>query len=683
MVLEFDVHNEVEQSNTVGESCYSTGDGEHEQIELQAMDEPELPSRDSGDDHERREQWDLLKNSNPVVRFLRRIWNGPEEPSDDTPTFFERYVILKQINRFPTEYYQKGMGNELTRVLILITYCSLWFGINLFFLYPQFTFPSYFVPSDLNVEKIPAISLDCNSYLNWEGTNNACGLFDEDCRPFEDQEYYIKCPALCDMGGIAYSAVAVGPKRVKYVNYVIGGGLLPDIESRSDNKISYPFRADSYPCASAVHLGLISPFTGGCAKLSMSGTQKSFASAEGEYGMGWSVPFRSFFPSSFLFKEVVGGYLTGCLDPRAPLVILNLLFGIPVFFLYESIYGYWIMMIAAYWTLVLALDPPVLADPQNMESVYSLFSVGFQRLLPLCFILYVMWKVAVKRTLENGSPILKILLWYPLFWLGVMNNITFDRLPVDRLNAKDLREQPGASTAVGTILATIIICAFTQAYSLWKSGRFRKYFKIYITMIIGILLLASIPGLNLRIHHYILGMVLVPGCATRSLPAYGFQGILIGLILSGVSRWDFASIVETDYALLRDEAGASVTPPNFVFDSNKPHMISWTLLESTDESYGKDFNGLIDGYSLLLNDFEVYVGKNETVDLDILINENEILSNMLNNTFQEESTNNIEMYLRVARASLKFPARYRGDYTNAAVLIWPEGVWYDPLPGVS
>ena len=42
----------------------------------------------------------------------------------------------------------------------------------------------------------------------------------------------------------------------------------------------------------------------------------------------------------------------------------------------------------------------------------------------------------------------------------------------------------------------------------------------------------------------------------------------------------------------------------------------------------------------------------------------------------------IELYLRVARASVRSPTN-RGDYTNAGVLQWPNGIWQEPEPGVS
>lgn len=166
--------------------------------------------------------------------------------------------------------------------------------------------------------------------------------------------------------------------------------------------------------------------------------------------------------------------------------------------------------------------------------------------------------------------------------------------------------------------------------------------------------MGSLPGLNLRIHHYILGSVLVPGCATRGSSAYLFQGVLVGLILSGVARWDFASIVETDVALLRGEAGASLKPPILEFNDQN-HSLSWHL-NATDSAI--DETGTIDGFSLLLNDVEVYVGNNDTVSIDDLRMKDSQLARMMDNAL-DASNGTIDLYLRVARASVRSPSQKR------------------------
>ncbi|CCK69529.1 uncharacterized protein KNAG_0C04270 [Huiozyma naganishii CBS 8797] len=651
----------------------------------EALELQDLSYNESGDLPEstesarRREEWVLLRHSNIFKRILYRIWYGPDKPNDEPPAFPRKFELLRKIDAFPEDVFKSRFPKKSVRIFLLLIYGCVWFGIVSSLIHAYLIKKPFFYPSD-GGEKLPIITLSCNSYLNWEGKNNACGLMGELCEPFDNKEYYIRCPALCDRGGWTYSAIDVGTTKVKYRGYEIGGGQLSD--SSQPDLFSYPYRADSFACGAAVHADIISPTRGGCARISMEGFQTLFPSREGKHNTKFSVGFNSFFPSSFAFRSYLNGIASGCHDPRMTVVCLNILFGLPIFYLYESIIGYWICTIVGYWTLVLVLDPPLLVDPHDESTVYELFSLGFQRLLPLCFVLYVLWKSAVKRTLkEDCSPLCKILLWYPLLWLGIMNNITFDRLPVDRLTGKDLKEQAGAATAVGCIAGTILTCAFIQAYSLWKSGRFRKFFKIYISFILGLVSLASIPGLHLRIHHYILGAVLVPGCATRGTSAYMFQGILIGLVLSGVSRWDFASIVETDIALLRGEAGAAPPPPIFRFKEETPHTLHLVVNSTASESYIR--NEELNGFSLLLNDIEVYIGKDKTIDLDELFETNENLSLMAERAIEESANGSIPLYLRAARVSMGSPQKDRSDYTNAAILEWPVGIWHDPLLGVS
>ena len=70
-----------------------------------------------------------------------------------------------------------------------------------------------------------------------------------------------------------------------------------------DNQITNPYRADSYPCGAGVHAGVISPFWGGCARMSYeSGEQSYFKASKGYYGVSDSIEFSSF-SSSLLFLK--------------------------------------------------------------------------------------------------------------------------------------------------------------------------------------------------------------------------------------------------------------------------------------------------------------------------------------------------------------------------------------------
>ncbi|KAH3902743.1 uncharacterized protein SCODWIG_01576 [Saccharomycodes ludwigii] len=668
-----------ENKPTLAESGQDTNNFELENFSVISSNKNDTHEQETTNTTEPREyynqKWVLYKDENIVKKFFKRVWYGPIEPKDDFPVFQRKWNFTKYIDEFPEKVFRKKLGRKFT-ISLLIIYLSVWLCVVWQILYPYLIKKPYLYLSPDNIndeaEKVSIDTLTCNSYMDWKGKNNNCGLNAKNCQPFTDTDYFIRCPALCDRGGWTYSSLPVGDQSVKYRPYIIGGGNRAKDDDLLDDILSYPYRADSYPCAAAYHSGLISGVHGGCLKISMSGAQLKFPSKDAYYDSESSILFDSFFISSYVFRDLKDAITSGCYDPRVLIMTLNIIFGLPIFYLYESLIGFWVITMFGFWTLVLSFDRPLVPDPNDIDSVHELFSLGFQRLLPLCFVLYVMWKSSIKRTIENGSPLIKIFCWYPLFWLGVMNNVTFDRLPVDRLTASDIKAQPGALVAIISIGSSIFICAVIQAYSLWKSGRFPKYFKIYITIIASLVAMSLLPGLNLRIHHYILGMILLPGCATRNVSAYLFQGILVGLILSGVGRWDFASILETRRALLRGEAGDAMKPPTFIYNETMSHVLSWN--SSKPNVYGH-------GYSLIINDVESYVGTNTTVDLDVLMEENESLSQLIEGALSYEDT--VKLYLRVAHASVFDPIKKRGDYTKAAMLEWPSGKWIYPDEGVS
>ncbi|SCU82557.1 LANO_0B06700g1_1 [Lachancea nothofagi CBS 11611] len=653
-----------ERLNSAGTAVggYSADDFEMETLDHFGGDERSVRLND-------REEWLYLKEDNAFKRFFRRLWYGPAIVEDAPPAFPEKWSWTRKVDKFPETGYQQRFPLLSVRICILIVYCCFWSVIFYTFIHYYYIVPPTFYQEDGS--QIPIRAMDCRTTVFWKGKNNQCGIGATRCLPFSDEEVYIRCPALCDRESWTYSAINVGDERVKYTGFQIGGG-----ELQEKDKLSYPYRGDSFACGAAVHAGVVSPFVGGCARISMTGEQGSFQSRKGHSNTGMSVNFDSFFPSSFTFRKLLNGYSSRCYDPRIPVVVINIVMSMPVFYLYEGIYGFWILTIVAYLTIVLFLDPPFIVDPYVDDSFSQLLSIIIQRMLPLAFVLYVLWKCCVRRTLTNGSSLAKILCWFPTFWLGVMNNVTFDRLPVDRLTVSDFKEQAGALVAVGSIIATIVSCAIVQAYSLWKSGRFRKYLCIYVTLIMGLFLLGILPGLSLRIHHYILGILLVPGCATRGTSAYLFQGILIGLVLSGVGKWDFASIVETKSTLSRGEAGDSWKPPMLQYTQELPNLLSWEYANTT-QGVTEELNA----YSLLINDVEHFLGENTTVDIDTLIQSDLKLSQWVNSSVA--SNGSAKLYLRVARASKDSPEGPTGDYTNAAILEWPLGVYHEPKPGVS
>lgn len=584
--------------------------------------------------------------------MLQKFWYGPETLKDIPPQFNEGSLLYK-INEFPRFFHYRV--NQTTRILGLILFTVFHAFFTLYFLY---------IPYIYTTDNI--VSLECNSRLYYPPeNNNACGLNLESCGPFESSiETTVRCPALCDRGGWVYAPVTVGDKRVRYESFVVGEDY---------------YRADSFVCAAAYAdrdnkqkstRGVISRFFGGCVNVKHVGAQLDFPTKK-------NIQFDSFYPSSFVLKPP--SFLSSCIDPRFYILLINTIAFAIVFYLYESELSFWWLVVEGFWFQALVMDPARLVDPRDVSSFAELVSYTAQKFLPLCFILFVIYTTTIRRTFDNSyvSYVWKMG-WLASFWLGLLNNITFDRLPVDRLTIEDLKEQSGGIAATAFIFSIIIVSAIVQGINVWKSGLFSKYFKFYISVILFLLILASIPGFGLRIHHYILGMVLIPGCSTRGKSAYILQGVLIGLILNGIARWDFASIIETQKALLRGSAGSALLPPKMSFISigKEEYNISW---ESQFEQLPPLYDSLT-AFSLLLNDVEVYVGSNTTVNIPQLMDQNQLVNELITGALEYEE--NVKLYWRVAHCQ-PGDSQIRGDYTNAATLIYPSGNWTDPFPGVS
>ena len=120
------------------------------------------------------------------------------------------------------------------------------------------------------------------------------------------------------------------------------------------------------------------------------------------------------------------------------------------------------------------------------------------------------------------------------------------------------------------------------------------YLIFYATLGASLLLLTAAPGMNLRIHHYILALIFLPGTTLQTRPSLLYQGILVGLFINGVARWGFASILQTPGQLLMDGELGSLLP-----HINTPTIDSDDIT-FTFTNISKEF----DGVSALVNDVE-------------------------------------------------------------------------------
>ncbi|KAI9933228.1 hypothetical protein ASPWEDRAFT_114955 [Aspergillus wentii DTO 134E9] len=441
---------------------------------------------------------------------------------------------------------------------------------------------------------------------------NGCGLNGNDCRPFSASTMAFRCPANCRDTKLM-EPHTVGNETYNYQGLVVGG---PESESTSPAI----YRADSFVCQAAIHSGAIKNTVGGCGVVKLEGAAHTFPSVK-QNGI-LSAGFPSTFPKSFSFVNLSSSQATCPNDPRWTLL------------------GVTIAALTLLW--IFCKSPPVLffstffilfshvglvSDPPTYTEFDDLLSSLLSRMLPAAFVAYVLYKFCAYPLLSPlASPnyqLTKTLLYLPPAFFGALNNYTFARLiPLQRLTPHDIQQQPGAKVALAFVIPIVISIILSQAWQIRQGGLMPRYLKIYCTMGLIILILLPLPGLRLRIHHYILAILLMPGTAFSTRPSLIYQGLLLGLFVNGVARWGFASIIETPAALGEEAPAAGshgwwgATYPN-ITDSVEIALPSW----SSNETYHGNGNITfalwehermeklgVDGVSVLVNDVERWRG---------------------------------------------------------------------------
>lgn len=142
-------------------------------------------------------------------------------------------------------------------------------------------------------------------------------------------------------------------------------------------------------------------------------------------------------------------------------------------------------------------------------------------------------------------PLESCVLYLSGFWVGILNNLTFDRLPLSRLTSSDLHKRSGAIATLVALVVIIVLAAINQIRVIRKTGWLPYYIGWYIAGGLVALVLALLPDLSFRLHHYILAIVLIPGTAFPTRLSAIYQGLLLGLFLNGTAAFGFDSILQT------------------------------------------------------------------------------------------------------------------------------------------
>ncbi|GAA6022011.1 hypothetical protein JCM11491_005493 [Sporobolomyces phaffii] len=471
--------------------------------------------------------------------------------------------------------------------------------------------------------------------------NDGCGINGTACEPFDDFSYTFRCPGQT-LSTKLLNYRTIGNQEVAFRPLVVGG---------TDPAATY--RADSWICAAAIHRGLFKNQRGGCGELAFVG---AFTDFEGGTRHGVeSVGFPSTFPSSFRFVDLVEQ--GSCQDLRNDILGFDVAMSVILsFFIRPAPQAFfWALFVFGYWHVVLVSDPS--AMPPDI-------STGFKYFLPALFVGESFWRHCwrfVVPAFENSGFILERTVWYLAgFWFGLLNNVSLAWIPIDRLTPQDIKKEPGGLVAVICLAAFLFFAILNQLRVIRRTGWFFFYLKWYAVGGIVIGILSALPGLQLRLHHYVAAICLMPGTAFVTRPSAIFQGFLLGLFLEGVGRWGFDSILETPASLVGDGTlGTSI--PEFVTNSTNfvaaaaAGVVEWkSVAAAAVASEGWD------GFELLVDDVLVQAGTATNFSLAAL-------------------NASIPHFFRLAYTQ----AGTAGDFTKAATAFLANSTWIDPAPGAT
>ncbi|ROT39269.1 hypothetical protein SODALDRAFT_332711 [Sodiomyces alkalinus F11] len=491
---------------------------------------------------------------------------------------------------------------------------------------------------------------------------NRCGLHGNDCRPFNGSGFAFRCAASCRDHRVL-NPRAVGDQEIIYQPFVIGGpGSNDDDDDDDDDASGMPvYRGDSFICPAAIHAGVVSNTEGGCGVVRLVGQHEGYVGSS-RNGID-SISFDSHFPLSFTFEPDVS---CRARDMRWDLLAVSVVFSsVLSLFTSSSALFFFASFVAIFWHVGMASDQP------QHNSIPGLVSTVLGRFLPAMFCAWVMYdKMGVRRTLRRGltAQVEKTVLWLGACWVGALTNYTLDFIPISRLTAHDLNQQPGAQAALAVIVIVLFCIVVVQAWFFQQEGRFLSHLQLYGLFLLGIVIAIALPGLELRIHHYILALLLLPGTSMQTRPSLLYQGLLIGLFINGIARWGFDPVLQTPAALQGDAQHNSPLPVVLPPVIDLGHAL-WTINLTWAAPHAPRY----DGISVLVNDVERFRGYYDDDGDDV-----SLLDRQRSFVWTRDPELRLNEYFRFGYME----GSRTWDYTRAGV--WnAEGGWVEMPPGPS
>ena len=477
---------------------------------------------------------------------------------------------------------------------------------------------------------------------NFRPSPQYCGLDGQNCFPFGNASFAFNCPANC-LSAQVLNPRAIGNTSINYRPLVVGGAPDP-----AEN-LARVYRGDSFVCGAAIHAGVINNGQGGCGVVSLVGEKSNFPSISSN-GIN-TVAYDSTFPMAFDFNQsrAITSASSKCRDPRWNLLTLSTIF--------TALFGILTSSAATFFAPVFAImffQVGMASDPPSYTNYPSLASTTIGRFLPAALVAALFYQYSVRKTLRNcRAPVEKTILWVGGAWVGSLNNYTFDKIPIQRLTGHDIRQQPGAITALVIIVLVLVLFAVIlyQCWCLRNEGRLLRFLGLYILLGASLGILSAMPNLTLRIHHYIIALLLLPGTALQTRVSMLCQGLLVGLFINGIARWGFDPILQTA-AALRGDAQLGSGIPGILEPVINGSSITFT--------WGALLRGY-EGVSVLVNDVERFRGREGEMSF----------------TWQrQEGIGDLPEYFRFGYVSYAlFGGVSYSDFTRAGSWHGGEGTW--------
>ncbi|KAJ3061517.1 hypothetical protein HDU98_002578 [Podochytrium sp. JEL0797] len=163
---------------------------------------------------------------------------------------------------------------------------------------------------------------------------------------------------------------------------------------------------------------------------------------------------------------------------------------------------------------------------------------------PTLYVIY--WQIAKFALPKPSQFIVEMsILFVGMVWFGFhLDMLSNTTIPIYSVSAK-LFSNPASLVPLVCVLVVIGLAVLAFAYIHFKQGTLFSYVVGYPAICLVYALLPRVIGLNIHLHHYLYGLLLLPITRLKSRVSVVSLGLLLGLFTQGVLKYGFASPFDT------------------------------------------------------------------------------------------------------------------------------------------